>query len=67
MINDATYSTTLFSPLCSNLIPEGNVFVDVGDIADVVTFSEARVLSTAGCFRETHGHFIATVSYPKYM
>lgn len=67
MIKDATHSTTLFSPLCSNSIPVGNTFVDVVDIAEVGTFSETRVLSMVACFRETHGHFIATVSYPQYM
>lgn len=67
MMSNVTYSTMLFSPLYNNLIPEGNLFVGVGDIAEVVTFSEARVLSTAGRFRETHGHFIMTVFYSKYV
>ena len=66
-MNNATHSTMLFSPLYSNLIPEGNVFVDFGDIAEVATLSEGCVWSTAGRFRETHGHFIVTVFYSKYV
>lgn len=59
--NETTYSTMLFSPSCSSLIPEGKYFFDddaVGVDRGVEVFSLRGALLLARCFRDDHGHFI---------
>jgi hypothetical protein len=53
----------LFSPSCSSLIPEGNIFFDAGDVAGVKALSARGGLSPADGFWEAHGHFIMAMFY----
>ena len=53
-----THSTTLSSPSCSSLIPEGNTFCDFGAAAVVESLLEEGGLSSICCFREAQSHFM---------
>jgi hypothetical protein len=46
------------------LIPEGNVFLDFDDAAELEMLSERGGMSLADGFWEVQRHFIITMSYP---